>query len=146
MGALEDDTMNRAVRGLMLPVVLLAASPVWAQPAKESAKAAAEPVVGQLDAFRREDYDAAYAFASEEIRLRFDRLHFEVMVRTGYPEIAQSTLADVLDTEVQPGGRAYVRVRIRGANGQTIEALYELVWQDEWRINGVVTRPASGVI
>jgi hypothetical protein len=47
---------------------------------------------------------------------------------------------------VQPGGRAYVRVRIRGANGQTIEALYELVWQGEWRINGVVTRPASGVI
>ena len=146
MGALEDDTMNRAVRGLMLPVVLLAASPVWAQPAMESAKAAAEPVVGQLDAFRREDYDAAYAFASEEIRLRFDRLHFEVMVRSGYPEIAQSTLADVLDTEVQPGGRAYVRVRIRGANGQTIEALYELVWQGEWRINGVVTRPATGVI
>jgi hypothetical protein len=130
----------------MLSVVLLAASPVWAQAPKESAKAAAEPVVRQLDAFRREDYDAAYAFASEEVRLRFDRLHFEVMVRSDYPEIAQSTLADVLDTELQPGGRAYVKVRIRGANGQTIEALYELVWQGEWRINGVATRPASGVI
>jgi hypothetical protein len=117
-----------------------------AQATKESAEAAAEPVVRQLEAFRREDYDAAYAFASEEIRLRFDRLHFEVMVRSGYPEIAQSTLADVLDTELQPGGRAYVKVRIRGANGQTIEALYELVWQGEWRINGVVTRPATGVI
>jgi hypothetical protein len=130
----------------MLPVVLLAASPILAQATKESAEAAAEPVVRQLEAFRREDYDAAYAFASEEIRLRFDRLHFEVMVRSGYPEIAQSTLADVLDTELQPGGRAYVKVRIRGANGQTIEALYELVWQGEWRINGVVTRPATGVI
>jgi hypothetical protein len=138
--------MTRAVRGLTLSVVLLGASCAWAQAAKESAKAAAEPVVRQLDAFRREDYDAAYAFASEEIRLRFDRMHFEVMVRSGYPEIAQSTLADVLDTELQPGGRAYVTVRIRGANGQTIEALYELVWQGEWRINGVATRPASGVI
>jgi hypothetical protein len=39
-----------------------------------------------------------------------------------------------------------VTVRIRGANGQTIEALYELVWQDAWKIDGVATRPATGII
>jgi hypothetical protein len=104
-------------------------------------------VVRQLEAFRRDDYDAAYTFASEEIQLQFDRLRFEVMVKSGYPEIARSTLADVLAAELRPGGLAYVTVRIRGANGQTIEALYELVWQGaSWRINGVATRPASGVI
>jgi Domain of unknown function (DUF4864) len=131
---------------LAVLAVLLSAAPAAAQADKESAQAAAAPVIEQLEAFRRDDYDAAYTFASEEIRLQFDRLRFEVMVKSGYPEIAQSTLADVLGTELRPEGLAYVAVRIRGANGQIIEALYELVWQGAWRINGVATRPASGVI
>ena len=141
--------MKPILSGLALLLLPLAAGAAWAQAEKESAKAAAEPVVRQLEAFRREDYDTAYTFASERIQLQFDRLRFEIMVKSGYPEIAQSTFADVLDTELQPGGRAYVTVRIRGANGQTIEALYELVWQvgqGAWRINGVATRPATGVI
>jgi hypothetical protein len=138
--------MKRSVPGLTGVVTLLLCAVAWAQSEKESAKAAVEPVVRQLEAFRRDDYDTAYTFASEEIQLQFDRLRFEIMVRSGYPEIARSILADVIGTELQPGGRAYVRVKIRGANGNTIEALYELVWQDGWRINGVATRPATGII
>jgi hypothetical protein len=138
--------MKRIVAGLALLLLPLAAGAVGAQSAKDSARAAAEPVVRQLEAFRRDDYDTAYTFASDEIRLQFDRLRFEIMVRSGYPEIARSILADVLDTELQPGGLAYVTVRIRGANGQTVEALYEMVWQGAWRINGVATRPAAGIL
>jgi hypothetical protein len=138
--------MKRIVAGLALLLLPLAAGAVGAQSAKDSARAAAEPVVRQLEAFRRDDYDTAYTFASDEIRLQFDRLRFEIMVRSGYPEIARSILADVLDTELQPGGLAYVTVRIRGANGQTVEALYEMVWQGAWRINGVATRPATGIL
>ena len=63
------------------------------------------------------------------------------MVRRGYPEIARSTFAAVTKTELVPPGLAYVTVKIRGANGQAVEALYELIWEDGWRINGVVTRP-----
>ncbi len=38
-------------------------------------------------------------------------------------------------------------MKIRGANGQAVEALYEMIWEDGWRINGVATRPdALGVI
>ncbi|HSE04526.1 MAG TPA: DUF4864 domain-containing protein [Methylomirabilota bacterium] len=133
----------RMVPGLALALLPLCAS---AQAAKSDAKAAAEPVVRQLEAFRRDDYDTAYAFASEEIQLQFDRLRFEIMVRSGYPEIARSTHASVTGTELRPEGRAYVTVRIVGANGQIIEALYELVWEGAWRINGVATRPATGVI
>jgi hypothetical protein len=137
--------MRRLALGLAL-VLLPLCGPAWAQVGKESAEAAAEPVVRQLEAFRRDDYDTAYAFASEAIQLQFDRLRFEIMVRSGYPEIARSILADVVGTELGPAGRAHVTVRIRGANGQTIEALYELVWQDRWRIDGVVTRPADRII
>ena len=137
--------MRRIVIGLALTLLPLCAS-VWAQAAKGDAKAAAEPVVKQLEAFRRDDYDTAFTFASAEIQTQFDRQSFEVMVRRGYPEIARSTFAAVVKTELVPEGSAYVTVKIRGANGQSIEALYELVWQDGWRINGVGTRPDAGVI
>jgi hypothetical protein len=138
--------MKRIVFGVALALLPLCAS-VWAQADRSDAKAAAEPVVKQLEAFRRDDYDTAFTFASAEIQTQFDRQSFEVMVRRGYPEIARSTFAAVVKTEVAPHGAAYVTVKIRGANGQSVEALYELVWQDGWRINGVVTRPdAAGVI
>jgi hypothetical protein len=131
----------------MLGLVLaLLPACAWAQAGTSDVKAAAEPVVKQLEAFRRDDYDTAYTFASEEIQLQFDRLRFEVMVRSGYPEIARSTGATVTGTELRAEGRAYVTVKIVGANGQIIDALYELVWEGAWRINGVATRPATGVI
>jgi len=125
--------------------LLVGAGSVWAQPGQD-AKAAADPVVKQLEAFRRDDYDTAYTFASEEIRAQFDRRGFETMVRRGYPEIASSTFALVTKTELRSEGLAYVTIKIRGSNGQAIEGLYELVWQGGWKINGVATRPDAGVI
>ena len=119
----------------------------WAQADRTNAKAAAEPVVKQLEAFRRGDFDTAFTFASGMIQAQFDRPAFETMVRRGYPEIARSTFAAVTKTELESPGLAYVTVKIRGANGQAVEALYEMIWEDGWRINGVATRPdALGVI
>jgi hypothetical protein len=44
-------------------------------------------------------------------------------------------------------GHAVVRVKIQGANGNGIEALYEMVLEDRgWRINGVVARPDPGMV
>ena len=67
-------------------------------------------------------------------------------MRQGYPEIARSTFAAVTRTVLKAPGLAYVTVKIRGANGQSVEALYELVWEDGWKINGVATRPDAGII
>jgi hypothetical protein len=112
-----------------------------------AAKAAAEPVMQQLAAFRRDDYDAAYGFASAEIRQMFDRAAFERMVKGGYPEIARSAFALVAESRVTAEGHAVVRVKIQGANGNGIEALYEMVLEDRgWRINGVVARPDPGMV
>ena len=129
-----------------LAVVSLCASAV-AQADKTNPKSAAEPVVKQLEAFRRGDFDTAFTFASGMIRAQFDRQAFETMVRGGYPEIARSTFAAVTKTELESPGLAYVTVKIRGVNGQAVEALYELIWEEGWKINGVATRPdAAGVI
>ena len=127
-------------------LTLLLCSGVALAQADKDARAAADPVVKQLEAFRRDDYDTAYTFASEEIRTQFDRRGFETMVRRGYPEIASSTFALVTKTELRSEGLAYVTIKIRGSNGQAIEGLYELVWQSGWKINGVATRPDAGVI
>ena len=129
-----------------LAVVSLCASAV-AQADKTNPKSAAEPVVKQLEAFRRGDFDTAFTFASGMIKAQFDRQAFETMVRGGYPEIARSTFAAVTKTELETPGLAYVTVKIRGVNGQAVEALYELIWEEGWKINGVATRPdAAGVI
>jgi len=138
--------MKRIVLGLAL--VLLPLCPVArAQADRTDARAAADPVVKQLEAFRRGDFDTAFTFASGMIQAQFDRSAFETMVRRGYPEIARSAFAAVTKTELESPGLAYVTVKIRGANGQAIEAMYEMVWEDGWRINSVATRPdAAGVI
>lgn len=118
----------------------------FAQTAKPDPKTVSVPVMKQLEAFRRDDFDTAFTFASGAIRAQFDRPSFETMVRRGYPEIARSAFAAVVKTELPSDGIAYVTVKIRGANGQSIEALYELTWEDDWKISGVVTRPDAGVI
>jgi hypothetical protein len=140
--------VKRLVVGFASVLALLSlCASAWAQADKIDAKTAAVPVVQQLEAFRRNDFDKAFTFASGTIQAQFDRQAFETMVRRGYPEIARSTFAAVTKTELESPGLAYVTVKIRGANGQAIEALYEMVWEDGWRINGVATRPdAAGII
>jgi len=117
-----------------------------AQADRNDPKTAAVTVVKQLEAFRRNDFDTAFTFASVMIHAQFDRQNFETMVRRGYPEIAHSTFASVVKTELESDGVAYVTVKIRGSNGQNIEALYEMVWEDDWKINGVATRPDASII
>jgi hypothetical protein len=123
------------------PFLLLTA----AAHAQSDEKAASDPVLRQLDAFRRNDYDAAYGFASAEIRRLFDRPAFERMVRGGYPEIADSVRAHVASAKTEPDGHIYLLVKVRGANGRQIEAVYDMVLEaGTWRINGVVARPDPG--
>jgi len=138
----------RAVATLCLELVaaLCVATAAIAQPEADPG-AAAEPIMKQLEAFRRDDYDTAYTFASAEIRQLFDRPAFERMVKGGYPEIARSIFALISRSELAPNGHVYVRVRIRGANGNAIEATYDMVQENgSWRINGVATKPDPGLV
>ena len=133
------------VRAGLLAIVLLArvASAPAQTPPDADVEAAGRIVMQQLDAFRRDDFDAAFAFASSEIHEIFDRARFETMVRDGYPEIARSVFAVIDGGQRGPGGRLYLLVRVRGANGRGVEAAYEMVLeQGQWRINGVVARPS----
>ena len=134
-------------RALAVLVALSAVLPVGvarAQLDADAVHAAAEPALRQLDAFRRGDFDAAYRYASEEIRQQFDRGAFEQMVRQGYPEIARSASAEVADARPAGEGHVHLWLRIHGANGRSVEAVYDMVREPAgWRINGVATRPGG---
>ncbi len=138
--------MRRRTFALLVGLLVAAASLAPAAHGQPpDVKAAAEPALRQLDAFRRNDYDAAYGFASTEIHRLFDRQAFERMVRTGYPEIANSVRAHVASTRVLSNGTIYLVIKVRGVNGQQIEALYEMVRElGSYKINGVVARPDPG--
>jgi Domain of unknown function (DUF4864) len=132
--------------GLAL-LLLVPALPAWAQKPTPAPKEASEPVMKQLEAFRRGDFDTAYTFASSEIKEQFDRPTFEHMVKNGYPEIARSTSATVAGSTLAPNGNAYLSIKIRGANGNSIEALYELILENgQWKINGVSAKPDRGLV
>ena len=132
--------------GLVL-ALLLGLAPLAGAAGEPAVAAATEPVLKQLEAFRRGDFDTAYTFASESIHQQFDRAAFERMVTGGYPEIASSVFAVVAAGELAPNGKVYLVLKIRGANGVSIEAVYELVPEaGAWKINAVVARPDSGVI
>jgi hypothetical protein len=125
---------------LAVLLLLLAATPTRAEDADVAAARAS--VLAQLDAFRAGDFDRAYAYASAMIRTQFGRAAFERMVRLGYPEIAEPATATVDGAERGPGGSIFVFVRIRGAGGSAVEAVYEMVYEDGgFKVNGVVTRP-----
>ena len=130
--------------GLAL-LLLVPALPAQAQ--TPAPKEASEPVMKQLEAFRRGDFDTAYTFASSEIKELFDRPAFEHMVKIGYPEIARSTFASIAASTVAPNGHVYLQIKIRGANGNSIEAIYDLVLEnDQWKINGVSAKPDPGLV
>jgi Domain of unknown function (DUF4864) len=132
--------------GLALALLLCLAPPAGGA-GEPAVAAAAEPVLQQLEAFRRGDFDTAYSFASAAIHQQFDRAAFERMVTGGYPEIARSVFAVVAEGDLAPSGKVYLVLKIRGANGVSIEAVYELVDEaGDWKINAVVARPDSGVI
>ena len=121
--------------GLALLTLAATAAGQGADPRSDMART----VLDQLAAFRRDDWAAAYAYASAAIQSRFDLEAFRQMVTGG------SITATVSHVEVVDPSHGLVEVRVEGANGETIDALYELVdEQGQWRINGVLTRPVEG--
>jgi ABC-type transporter MlaC component len=134
----------RALGALLL--CLGTAAGAAAQPTA-AAHPAAHTVMQQLEAFRHGDYDTAYSFASQTIHELFDRAGFERMVTTGYPEIARSRSAVVQRAEDAPNGHVYLFVTVYGANGNNVDAVYELVQENgDWKINAVVAKRAGGTV
>lgn len=148
---MTDPSRGRRVRarrlapGAALALVLLAvAGPVGGQGGDPRAEMT-RTVLDQLAAFRRDDWPAAYAYAASSIQAQFPLEAFRQMVTGGYAPLAHSARATVSRVDVVDAAHGLVEVRIEGASGETVDALYELVdEQGQWRVNGVLTRPVEG--
>ena len=146
-------TPSRASRGRRLPstvrlvalALVLGTVPAAAQSAAPQVTAMTRTALDQLAAFRRGDWNAAYGYASAAIQAQFTPEAFRQMVTGGYSAIARSARGTVLRTEVLDARRGFVELRVEGQDGETVDALYELVEEfGAWRVNGVVTRPTAG--
>lgn len=129
-------------RGLVVLLLLLLAGPAWAQPAVSADDEAAirSVITQQIDAFKRDDGDAAFAFASPHIQQQFgDPRRFLDMVRRAYPAVHRPRSADF--AELLVGDDTVVQqVELVGPSGEAELALYSMQRDaaGQWRIDGCV--------
>ena len=128
-------------RGLVL-LLLLLAGPAWAQSAVTADDEAAirNVITRQIDAFKRDDGDAAYALASPHIQQQFgDPRRFLDMVRRSYPAVHRPRSVDF--AELLVGDDTVVQqVELVGPSGEAELALYSMQRDaaGQWRIDGCV--------
>jgi hypothetical protein len=102
----------------------------------------------QLDAFRHDDGDTAFGFASPAIQGIFQTPgRFLDMVRTGYPPVYRPRAVEFRDL-VDYRGQPTQRVLLVGPDGRPMVAYYMMQRQPDggWKINGCVLMGADEVI
>ena len=95
-------------------------------------------ISAQIEAFRRDDGDAAFAFASPGIQQKFgDSAHFMEAVKQAYPQVYRPRSFRFLDRGAEEG-KVTQRVEIVGPDGRLVTAIYDMSRQPDgsWRIDG----------
>jgi Domain of unknown function (DUF4864) len=123
---------------ILIGILILAVHPVLAD--EPSSRTLQDVIQKQLKAFNADDYSGAYRYASRHIREKFSLEEFRAMVRTGYPQIAQSlrnSFGDIVYSEDKL--HASARVDVTGVDHVTVRAEYRMVMEDgRWKIDGVI--------
>jgi hypothetical protein len=131
-----------AARFLALLLLALAlAAPAAAQEAalSDRDRAAIRDVIGrQVEAFRRDDGDAAFGFASPGIQHMFGTSEiFMDMVRQGYQPVYRPRVFDFREI-VELNGQPAQTVHVVGPDGRPVTAIYPMTQLPDgsWRIDG----------
>jgi len=128
-----------------LLLALPAAGPALADDAADARSEVRQVIESQLDAFRRDDGAAAFAYASPGIQARFhDPQTFMRMVREGYAMVYRPQEVEFRRFRAD-GAEAVQEILFVGPDGQVSLALYRLERQPDgrWRINSVAIRTAD---
>jgi hypothetical protein len=108
-------------------------------------------ITGQMEAFRSQDVEDAFGYASPMIQGMFgNSTRFGMMVEQGYPMVWNNVDVQFLDLQVIPnfGGRMVQRLMLRDDLGGFHMLDYMMVpFEDGWQIDGVslVQAPDIGV-
>ncbi len=128
------------MRHALLAVLLMVSLSARAQSAVSPADGAAiaRVITAQIEAFRRDDGDAAFAFATPGIQQQFgNSAHFMDAVKQGYPQVYRPRSFKFLD-RASEDGKVMQRVEIVGPDGGLVTAIYDMSHQPDgsWRIDG----------
>jgi len=123
------------------------ATPAAAQALPDGAQrqAIVDVIGAQLDAFRRDDFVAAYGFASPTIQRLFPSPErFAAMVTGAYRPVYRPRQVQFLDMIVERG-QPTQRVRLVGPDGTPVIAHYIMERQPDgtWKIDGVILHEAE---
>ena len=128
--------MFRLLISTLLFVLLLV--PARAETADQSAFQAV--ISGQLEAFKKDDGQAAYSFAAPIVKGIFPSAEiFMGMVKRGYEPIYKNTKYVFSDLKTDSLGRPAQHVIITASDGKRYEAVYAMQQQPDgsWKIAGV---------
>lgn len=133
------------MRVLFLILLILVAVPAQAQPARPASEIGATDridlqrvITDQIAAFRRDDAEAAFAFASPGIQRLFGTPEtFIAMVRAGYQPVYRPRAFTFRELFLFDG-RLIQEVALIGPDGRRATALYDMERQADgsWRIAG----------
>lgn len=93
----------------------------------------------QLDAFRRDDAETAFALAAPGIQYTFHTPErFMVMVRQGYQAVYRHSVVEFREIHQMEDVGPVQSVYVEGQDGEAVIALYPMERQPDgsWRING----------
>jgi len=110
------------------------------QPAVSAADQAAirDVIQGQVEAFRRDDGDAAFGYASPMIQGMFGEANvFMDMVRQGYRPVYRPRTFDFREI-IELHGEIAQKVHVVGPDGRPVTAVYPMTQLPDgsWRIDG----------
>jgi hypothetical protein len=112
---------------------------VQAQDISDADRTAIRDIIqSQVDAFRRDDGDAAFGYASPSIRGMFGSSEiFMDMVRQGYQPVYRPQAFDFAEI-VTLDGQVTQKVHVIGPDGRPVTAYYPMTRLPDgsWRING----------
>lgn len=130
--------------GLWLVPATAQQDPDLAQPSAEDTVAIRAVISEQLAALRRDDADAAFAFAAPGIREQFRSARaFMTMVREGYGLLMSARSERFLDAAVI-GALTLQPLELVGTDGSVVLAIYTMERQPDgrWRISGCELAPS----
>jgi hypothetical protein len=131
-----------AALGLLLAIGL----PAGAQDITAADRTAIRDVIqGQVEAFRRDDGERAFGFASPAIRHMFGTSEtFMDMVRQGYQPVYRPRLFEFREI-VTLHGQITQKVHVVGRDGRAVTAFYPMTRLPDgsWRIDGCYLQAAK---
>lgn len=138
--------MRLRIAAALVLLLGLLSGPVSAQQISDADRNAIQSIIqSQVDAFRRDDGEAAFGYASPMIREMFGTPDiFMDMVRRGYPMVYRPKLFDFAEIATRDG-RPTQKARVVGPDGRHYNAFYPMTQLPDgtWRIDGCYLEAAE---